>query len=263
MQSLCKNFNPVVFPTVHLQKRTTNSKPFRVGAGVMQTNPCRLQQNNARRSQQLPSPIFAKALYGQTSSSGSCSYRPKINRELVQFYLVRIGCHFAVIPINKSTDHGLLAICLHANGANVIAGDRAAGPLDVARENTRLYLHRAQKLSESSFSSSFVARTKEERGTGASRGRRYIERDGADGVGDDVAEQNERPIQGRGGFVAAAAEAVALPRLECRLGDGLAVLEHGEVDTVCIAGVGAYILFFLPNVSYWFRVLPFFVLAPE
>ena len=29
-----------------------------------------------------------------------------------------------------------------------------------------------------------------------------------------------------------------VPRLELRLGEGLSVLEEGEVDTVCIAGVG-------------------------
>ncbi|CAN0154241.1 unnamed protein product [Ectocarpus sp. 4 AP-2014] len=127
-------------------------------------------------------------------------------------------------------DHGLLAICLHANGANVIAGDRAAGPLNVARENVRLYLRHAQRAPFS-----VLATAAAERGAPAGRSE-------CTGTPDPTAETLPQPINedssgdGAGNEGAVADEVV--PRLECRLGDGLAVLEEGEADTVCIAGVG-------------------------
>eukprot|EP00903_Cladosiphon_okamuranus_P013732 g12785.t1 len=125
-------------------------------------------------------------------------------------------------------DHGLLAICLHANGANVIAGDRAAGPLGVARENFRLYLRRALDLS------SAVAVPM---GEGAPSIRN--ETTGALGAYDEVCMGRDQGVLGDG--VDGEEEpggAADLPRLECRLGDGLAVLKEDDVDTVCIAGVG-------------------------
>ncbi|CAM9332327.1 unnamed protein product [Ectocarpus sp. 12 AP-2014] len=124
-------------------------------------------------------------------------------------------------------DHGLLAICLHANGANVIAGDRAAGPLNVARENARLYLKHAH---QAHFSVLYTAAA--ERGAPAGKSEYTW-------TPDPTAET--LPQQGSSyegvGNERAVADGVA-PRLECRLGDGLAVLEEGEADTVCIAGVG-------------------------
>lgn len=131
-------------------------------------------------------------------------------------------------------DHGLLAICLHANGANVIAGDRAASPLNVARENARLYLRHAQ---QAPFS--VLATAAAERGAPAGKSE-YT------GTPDPTAETLPQPINegssGEGvGNEGAVADGV-VPRLECRLGDGLAVLEQGGADTVCIAGVGAYLV---------------------
>lgn len=131
-------------------------------------------------------------------------------------------------------DHGLLAICLHANGANVIAGDRAAGPLNVARENARLYLRHAQQAPFSVLSTAAA-----ERGAPAGKG-------GHNGGPDPTAETLPQPRNGgSSGEGIRDEEAVAVgvvPRLECRLGDGLAVLEEGEADTVCMAGVGAYLV---------------------
>lgn len=98
------------------------------------------------------------------------------------------------------SDHGLLAICLHANGANVIAVDRAAGPLEVARQNIGSYLRHAM-------------------------GNTNLVRETV--YHDDVQESMCEGI----------------PRLECRLGNGLSALKKGEVDTVCIAGVGERISF--------------------
>ncbi|CBJ32050.1 SAM-dependent methyltransferase [Ectocarpus siliculosus] len=128
------------------------------------------------------------------------------------------------------TDHGLLAICLHANGANVIAGDRAAGPLNVARQNAKLYLRHAQQAPFSVLTTAAA-----ERGAPAGKSE-------CTGTPDATAETLLRPINegssGEGvGNDGAVADGV-FPRLECRLGDGLAVLEQGEADTVCIAGVG-------------------------
>ncbi|CAB1100275.1 unnamed protein product [Ectocarpus sp. CCAP 1310/34] len=127
-------------------------------------------------------------------------------------------------------DHGLLAICLHANGANVIAGDRAAGPLNIARENARLYLRRAQQAPFSVLATAAAQRI-------APAGKSEYTR-----TPDPTAETLPQPInEGSSGDGVGNEGAVAhgvVPRLECRLGDGLAVLEEGEADTVCIAGVG-------------------------
>lgn len=101
----------------------------------------------------------------------------------------------------------------------------------MARENFRLYLRQApEELS------SAVAAPKEE-------GARRLQSNSAVILGPED-ELNEKPVQGAvsDGVLVEEEElsaAANLPRLECRLGDGLAVLEEGEVDTVCIAGVGA------------------------
>ncbi|CAM9529604.1 unnamed protein product, partial [Ectocarpus fasciculatus] len=138
------------------------------------------------------------------------------------------GGYFGCADIGA--DHGLLAICLHANGANVIAGDRAAGPLKVARENARLYLRHAQQEPLSMLATAAAER-------GAPSGKR-----GNTGTPDPTAGKLAQPInKGSSGEGVGNEGAVAVgvvPRLECRLGDGLAVLEEGEADTVCIAGVG-------------------------
>lgn len=136
------------------------------------------------------------------------------------------------LPPCSCPDHGLLAICLHANGASVIAGDRAAGPLAVARENFTLYLRQAQEELSPTSTAPGTGGAPRNRGTSI-------------GLLDGDAKGRERRVEGTAigeglveeGVVAAA----GLPRLECRLGDGLAVLEEGDVDTVCIAGVGAYV----------------------
>lgn len=120
-------------------------------------------------------------------------------------------------------DHGLLAICLHANGASVIAGDRAAAPLGVARENVRLYLRHSQDEVSSPVPAPTPDGAPRVRTTSGNSGLLDAQGIVSEGVGEEE-------------LVAAA----DLPRLECRLGDGLAVLEEGEADTVCIAGVGAY-----------------------
>lgn len=119
-------------------------------------------------------------------------------------------------PARDGSDHGLLAICLHANGANVIAGDRAAGPLDVARENVSLYLRYVEELPAAVLAAAPTTLT-----SSTYTGKKV-----------DVA--------GSGPPDSEAADAAVAPRLECRLGDGLAVLKEGEVDTVCVAGVGAF-----------------------
>lgn len=102
-------------------------------------------------------------------------------------------------PRPMRSDHGLLAICLHANGANVIAVDRAAGPLEVARQNLGSYLRHAM-------------------------GNANLMRETVDHAVQEIMCEG-------------------IPRLECRLGNGLSALEEGEVDTVCIAGVGESIPF--------------------
>ncbi|CAM9877743.1 unnamed protein product [Ectocarpus sp. 13 AM-2016] len=125
-------------------------------------------------------------------------------------------------------DHGLLAICLHANGANVIAGDRAAGPLNVARENVGLYLRHAQ---QAPFSVLATAAAERESPAGKSE---YTGTPTAETLPRATNEGSSGDGVGHEGAVADG----VVPRLECRLGDGLAVLEKGEADTVCIAGVG-------------------------
>lgn len=129
----------------------------------------------------------------------------------------------------------------------MIAGDRAAGPLGVARENTRLYLRRNREHSDSLSSSDFDTRAKEDSRIGTPRIRRYVGLTDSDGGadGDATSEARERPVQDGSSGLDGTAATGAVPRLECRLGDGLAVLENGEVDTVCIAGVGAYVLVFI------------------
>lgn len=113
-------------------------------------------------------------------------------------------------PPRMGSDHGLLAICLHANGANVIAVDRAAGPLEVARRNVGSYLRHAKHETES-----------------ANQLQVYSPR----GTVDHAVQESKEGMCG------------GVPRLECRLGNGLSALEEGEVDTVCIAGVGESISF--------------------
>lgn len=131
-------------------------------------------------------------------------------------------------------DHGLLAICLHANGANVVVGDRAAGPLDVARENVRLYLRYAQEapalaVAPTVLTSSANAGNVDVTGNGALASSTYA---------------GNTDVAGSGRPGSETADTAGAPRLECRLGDGLAVLKAGEVDTVCIAGVGAFLCVF-------------------
>ncbi len=113
----------------------------------------------------------------------------------------------------------------------MIAGDRAAGPLAVARENARLYLRHARKESSSAAAAPVAE-------GGAPRVRRYA------GFLDTAAGARGPPPQGIGDGIGEGevVDAADVPRLECRLGEGLAVLEPGEVDTVCIAGVGEYFL---------------------
>lgn len=91
-----------------------------------------------------------------------------------------------------------------------MASDRAADPLDVAKENVKSYLQHAEEamVAAPSFA-------------GALRRDRNL------GVCEEDRKTDDKCVPD------------SLPRLECRLGDGLAVLKEGEVDTVCIAGVGA------------------------
>lgn len=81
----------------------------------------------------------------------------------------------------------------------------------MAKENVKSYLQHAEEAMVAA--PSFAG--------GAFRG------DGSLGVCEEARRTSDKDIM-----------PASIPRLECRLGDGLNVLEEGEVETVCIAGVG-------------------------
>ncbi|CAN0111559.1 unnamed protein product, partial [Discosporangium mesarthrocarpum] len=124
-------------------------------------------------------------------------------------------------------DHGLLAIGLHANGVGVTASDVAAGPLAAARETIRAYLgHRSPSLLPNETA-------------GDNRDSNGEEEPAAPvppecplvPVGSGQHKSLSPPSQPQ-------SSGETMPRLECRLGSGLSVVGEGEVDTVCIAGMG-------------------------